>query len=264
MMLQFDWCIEGYQTMGRKSENSGAIAERMFLHNPPFSGAGYRIAKRSQSPYAGAPKHEHSVYFFWWAFLCCEPNYKKFCERGGKGRGSRKFRKIYNDFGNVHDLTFEAWWQQRGVELFAEPVGREVRRLAPNERATRDPEVAVLSIPLSLSLRKINSWVEQLLRDELLQQQSSKARYPVASRPMLQSLHKTLSIHKLRKERLDIHLYEIANLSQIQNANLRNDVMAQRRWQTNEVSRYLRQAEYLMENVVQGIFPLSKPRSSVV
>ena len=238
-------------------------AQRVFLHTPPVSRRGRRTPKRVQPPYAGAPRHECSVYFFWWAFLRCDPGYASFCQQGGKGRGAGKYRQLYEDFGDVHATSFLPWWHERGVTLFAEPAERVVRRLEPGEPASSDPEIAVVAIPLSLSLRKINNRVKHLLRADIQQlgkQQRSRALYPVASRPVLSSLHKTLAVHKLREQKPQLHLYELAHELRIRNATLRWDESAHRRWQTNEAARYLRQARHLIDNVAQGIFPMSKPR----
>ena len=175
-----------------------ANAQRVFLHTPPVSRRQRAKPKRVQPPYPGAPRHECSVYFFWWAFLRCDRGYEAFCLQGGKGRGAGRYRKLYEDFGDVHATSFARWWRERGVELFAEPPERVVRRLEPHERVSSDPEIAVVAIPLSLSLRKIHNRLKHLLGRDIAwisQNQRSRARYPVASRPVLTSLHKTLAVH---------------------------------------------------------------------
>jgi len=250
--------------MGQATNTHEAPTLRVFLHTPPVSRRGRQAPKRGQPPYPNAPRHECSVYFFWWEFLRCDPGYAEFCKQGGKGRGATKYRKLYSDFGDVHAMSFLAWWDQRGMELFAEPAERVARRLMPGEAATADPDVAVLSIPLSLSLRKINNRVKHLLRTELLRVkggQRSQARYPVASRPALTSLYKSLRVHREHSQHSALYLYQIADRLGIQNANLRHDKRAQRIWQTNEVARQLRVAQRLIENVVQGKFPVTKPQS---
>lgn len=249
--------------MRRTTRADGVLAQRVFLHTPPVSRRGREAPKRVQPPYPGAPRHECSVYFFWWEFLRCDPGYEKFCARGGKGRGSRKYAKLYADFGDVHATDFLTWWHARGMDLFAEPAERVVRRLAPGEAATQDADIAVVAIPLSLSLRKINNRVKHLLREEVQrvkQHKRSQARYPVASRPVLSSLHKTLSVYRARAQHDDLYLYEIAEQVGVRNAALQHDRHALRRWQTNEVARHLRVAQRLIEHVVQGKFPVTKVR----
>ena len=265
-MWQFDLCIWTRTQMARRTDPQTPHSQRVFLHSPAMSRRGRGTPKRVKPPYRGAPRHECSVYFFWWEFLRCHEGYKAFCLRGGSGRGAKQYGRLYEDFGNVHAWDFVTWWNARGVELFAEPEELVVRRLDPGERVTSDPDIAVVSIPLSLSLRKINNRIKHLLATEIDRvkgQQRSRARYPVASRPVLSSLYKTLRVHRARREHPHIHLYEIAEQLGIENRSLSSDTAAHRRWQTSEIARHLRLARCLIENVVLGVFPMSKPMRPV-
>lgn len=174
-------------------------------------------------------------------------------------RDADPYAQLYADFGNVHQGTFLQWWEQRGETLFAEPVQRLVTRIASVDQMPDDPEIAVVAIPLTNSLRTSIRDIRRMLTyevDALKQQGSSRARYPVASRPVLSSLWKTLSVYRAREQHPQLRLYEVADLLKMSIPSGSAGVPENRRWQTNEIARHLRRAEKLILHVERGVFPV--------
>src|SRR5579862_8349459 len=62
---------------------------------------------------------DNSLYYYWFQFLRRHEGYRKTCEAGGVG----EFSGLYEDFGDVHAVTFQKWWSmdERGAKLFGEP-----------------------------------------------------------------------------------------------------------------------------------------------
>ena len=124
------------------------------------------LFKRQKS--ASGEWWEHSVYYLWWEFLRRHEGYKKTCEIDGKG----KYAKLYDDFGNVHGVTFKEWWTKggRGARLFSEPpLSNSVMVVHPTDidalsESWKSGAVLVVAIPLALRKRFIIRKFSTLLR----------------------------------------------------------------------------------------------------
>lgn len=107
-----------------------------------------------------------SPYYLWWAYLRLSKDYWWVCQRRGVADDQR-LREMYSDFGKVYEMTFEQWWDKRGVALFSEQVALPaVRQVNPhNMELSRDLEKhLLLEIPIHLTERTIISQVRQFLR----------------------------------------------------------------------------------------------------
>lgn len=74
---------------------------------------------------------------------------------------------MYRDFGKVYEMTFEQWWDRRGINLFSEKVELpKVRALAPDNVQLSKPvdRHLLLEIPINLTERTIISQIRELLR----------------------------------------------------------------------------------------------------
>lgn len=109
---------------------------------------------------------ERSPYYWWWAYLRLSKDYWWVCQRRGVADDQR-LREMYSDFGKVYEMTFEQWWDKRGVALFSEQVALPaVRQVNPHDmELSRDLEKhLLLEIPIHLTERTIISQVRKFLR----------------------------------------------------------------------------------------------------
>ena len=92
---------------------------------------------------------------YWWV-----------CQRNGVADDLR-LRAMYSDFGKVYEMTFEQWWDKRGVRLFSEqlalPAVREINPRDPQFSRDFDKHL-LLEIPINLTERTIIAHVRKLIR----------------------------------------------------------------------------------------------------
>lgn len=113
-----------------------------------------------------------SPYFLWWASLRLSKDYWFACRRNGMVDDIR-LRHMYNDFGKIYEMTFEQWWELRGVRLFSEQIALpSVRRLdSRNLQLTRgDDARLLLEIPVNMTERTIIAQVRAHLRQHPLRE----------------------------------------------------------------------------------------------
>jgi hypothetical protein len=242
----------------KRGLEQGDQRRRRFLHVPPISRRGRDTPARVKVPYADAPRWQCSVYYFWWEFLRCHDGYRQRCLSAVMDCAPDPYAQLYADFGNVHQGTFLQWWNQRGETLFAEPMQRLVTRITDPKDMPNDPEIAVVTIPLTNSLRTSIRDIRRMLAaevDALKQQGRSRALYPVVHRPVLSALWRTLSVYRAHQQYPHLRLYELAEQLQMSIPSGSAGVMENRRWQTNEIARHLRRAQRLIHHVALGVFP---------
>lgn len=233
-----------------------------YRHAPPPSPQDvFRDEDLPKEPFKGAPPYMRSVYYYWWAFLREHEGYRRFCETQ-----AGEYGRLFRDFGDVRVGDFMPWWNGKGRFQFCEPLERHVRVHKPDEvgRITdiRDPaEKIVLSLPAHGDLNRMLAEVRQLIIREqpgiAANASWSDAKYQVATKPVLSSLHQHLTIWKLRKQYPEGKktLHELADLA---------GLTFSRKLEHNEgramvVSRYLKQAKCIIEHVGKGQFPILKP-----
>jgi hypothetical protein len=109
---------------------------------------------------------KRSPYYWWWAYLRLSKDYWWVCQRKGVADDPR-LREMYRDFGKVYEMTFEQWWDKRGISLFSEQLALpSVRQLNANDlQLSRGVDQhLLLEIPLNLTEKTIISQVRKLIR----------------------------------------------------------------------------------------------------
>ena len=257
---------------------------RFFVYAPPLKGVRPSKRKPPNPPYKGAPAWKCSVYYYWWEYLRRHEGYRQCCAKGGKG----EYAKLYADFGDVHAHDdFWRWWSKEGhSELFCEPTARKIRVLDEKSRfePTLSHDTLTLELPLEIRTAYLVSAIRSVLKQYEAQAKAAKrvsrARYPVATKPVLTSLHQHLTVYDARCANPKLKLYELYDLIHAEAglyvservdgetvAELRkldlpyDDVLRTvRRRKANLVRRHLRIAEQYIAAVGQGKFPYRQSR----
>ena len=134
--------------------------------------------------------------------------YMACCAAGGGG----EFAKLYDDFGDVRDDDFMGWWKRGARELFCEPPAEGVKEITELPADWQDDSRLLLSVPITgdfdrtveeirAALRKARATRrEQSIKAKTKDDGFSRARYPVHAKPVLTSLHQTLTVWGAKKE----------------------------------------------------------------
>ena len=240
--------------------------------NPPL-----RIKMIEGSLRRRLPIHEEldkakQSYGFWW-FRCLQASedYLECCRAGGVG----ELGGMYADFGNV-ETSFSSWWIKRGRRLFAEEAPlRDIQQITDedslNQLRIRDDRI-IVEIPLQMrkitAIRKINKLLKQAHGEQPVDiwAASSARCQRIKSKVRMKTVELLLKLYSLRKRFPDMTLYELGK-----RAGVELDLMArtthgesihlelEKRRMTIAVSRYLKQAGYLIDNAAKGIFPKIAP-----
>lgn len=241
-----------------------------FPHAPPQT----EYDKPNKSGWVKKPRPDasalhSSVYYYWWAFLRLNSNYIQCCEMGGYG----PHRQLYEDFGDVRDGVrptddgdeFKAWWIERGAVLFAEPDApvavEEISEIDPHDR---DGNFMFVKVPLLGKPERLANDVERLIKEKYRQRTGvfSQAMYRAAGECQLSTLDAMLRIkhaeidlqkeYPLRKlKRSELVTYAKLPISEDPDI-AGNDPKANIR---KAGSKYLRDANTVIANVVHGSFP---------
>lgn len=242
-----------------------------FPHTPPRTVYDKPNNKRRiKDPKPNTEPLYASVYYYWWAFLRLNSNYIECCERGGMGPNAQ----LYADFGDVRDDSrptddgdhFKAWWIERGAILFAEPdVTVEVEEMPASQSATVSDNYLFLKVPLLGAPKALARQIDKIIQAEYKKRNKifSHAMYRAAGQHQLQSLEHSLRIKEAEiKLRKDNPMRKPTNAELVAEARIRvfdkpdyhygSDPKAAIR---TKGSRYLREANTLIENVLLGSFP---------
>jgi hypothetical protein len=225
-------------------------------------------------------QQKRSPYYWWWAYLRRSDAYIKCCEAGGTGL----LASLYADFGDVREDNFHKWWttDQRGVSLFAERK-LEVRfgeLTVPDEwnTAWTSEEVMIVAVPLRESNRRLKGKFAKLLDSRLqrsrgrpaLAKVTQTSQYPLARNYTIQNLERTLEAYDLwlanqvlpKSERKT--LWEIGvemRFNREASRQALSKTAAERLLGRNmlgaHVKRYVTQAQMIIKNVENGVFPVS-------
>ena len=251
-----------HQTMGLETPLS-------FMTAPPDVEqiARTRFREPRNLPYRNAPPHTASIYYWWWAFLKLNPHYQKTCLNNGSG----PLTKLYSDFGNIFEVSFENWWE-RHQRLFAEQspiVTAGDPPPGPNEILYRiDPYKPFNQIHeeiLAIHLQR------HAIMPAVPPKQMSTAKYPIYTNVSANTLYKARKIWQLRQAHPEKSIYDIGvlaglrpNLMQMPENNARRtrsalEAKAHNKRAvtvvTNNTYRYLRTAKQYITNVGFGEFP---------
>ena len=108
-------------------------------------------------------------YGLWYRCLRLSEEYQHCCKNNGKGR----LKPMYDDFGDVVDMSFAQWWQQNGRYLFAErksiPVVQSYSHHRDLETIGRLRDKIVIEVPLTLRKstvvrQKSTKYLKRLMR----------------------------------------------------------------------------------------------------
>jgi len=147
-----------------------------------------------------------NVYIFWFEFLKRNEDYKKVCMSKGK-TGTTELKKLYLDFGNIHDKSFRQWWREndKGANLFAEQTPEhKIQEITDKDKLYFADDILNIQIPLSFSQRDIARLVSELVkkkhkgkRGKRKNENTSSALYKVTGRVDLKRLERTLAVYDL-------------------------------------------------------------------
>lgn len=218
-----------------------------------------KTTHRPKRPHDDYERYERSDYF-WWAYLRENVGYMECCDHGGAG----PFAQLYRDFGDIRNPDFMRWWDNKGRFLFCEPLERMVRAHQPDQSGVLTLERAtghlVVSFPIDGDLDRIGDEIRELVVRERtgisVETNWAQARYPVATKPVLSSLHKHLKVWRLRRDHPKATLDKLAELSKF-TFSPKTDNPEQR---SIIMRRYIRKARCAIEFVGRGIFPVLDPK----
>jgi len=188
---------------------------RFFIYAPPKKGrrrsTGELISKRRppNPPFPNAEPWQCSVYYFWWEFLRRHDGYRRTCKSGGKG----KYRKLYEDFGDVHATdVFWDWWVEH-QHLFSEPKGRQIEECRFKRDFEHDADALTITVPLEIRTAHLVRMFRQILQANRNRvdkaRRKSRAPYPVAAKPSLQGLYTALTVWDARQANPKLKLYDL-------------------------------------------------------
>lgn len=246
---------------------------RFFVYAPPLKGTRESKRKPIQAPYKDAPTYKCSVFYYWWEYLRRHEGYSRTCANGGKGR----YAKLFADFGDVHATDFWSWWRTHS-ELFSEPLPRQVEVVEASSKCADN--TVLITVPLenraALSVRQFRRLIEPLVSVRKQAITVSRARFPVATKPHLPSLHQHLLVWDAKRENPEADDADIADLAGIainrvvdgetvegrKSINRAYDDILRilRRRKQLATQRHLRIAAQYIENVGKGQFPLREGR----
>jgi hypothetical protein len=227
-----------------------------FRYAPPLTDLdAYSDDKLPKEPYTDTPRSQRSVYYYWWLFLKEHDGYRACCEAGGTG----EYAALYADFGDVRDDDFMKWWKRGGRLLFCIPQDDPIHLYPSSEFQLNDEDRIVVSIPVHRDvddmLAELKALLKPLRKHVPLRKTDKRAKYEVAAKPVLHSLHQHWQVCRLKKQNPNMKLYEIADELGI-GANEKSD-RDPKELKAIAVSRLVRQANTLIEYVGKGIFPIT-------
>lgn len=229
-------------------------------------------------------------HYWWWAYLRISKDYWWACQRKGMVDDPR-LRSMYRDFGDVYAMTFDQWWNKRGIGLFYEQLAMpEVRALdRHNLELTRgSAEHLLLEIPLHLTEKTIISQVRKQLRQHPQRkvERISHAQRPLAKligirQTVIEAAYQIWRLHhesRTPNKKADIgetqgskSLYQIGKELRLVKTCMpaSTDNAKQAAMRVNgmkvAVSRMLSRANQLAANAAVGVFPsVQAPTEHVV
>jgi hypothetical protein len=263
---------------------------------PPQKGLG---RFRYETPESEVRAASLSARRWWWEYLRLSKDYWLVCQTSSNRNSARTISeplaRIYQNFGNIYETTFEDWWRSTGGKLFQEQYGPprviEIDQDFSNLRQTKFGTV-LIQVPLDLSRITVQRQISRILKQYEDRKPRSKLEISTSDFPIhpskyrihtLQTMHKAYCIHreliekpaamlklaqspaerKLRKkeyeQRADLFTLGVHLGITVAAEKLRGDER-QRAAQKNRVrasvSRYLRRAQMLISNVEYGRFPV--------
>jgi hypothetical protein len=247
----------------------------------------------------------NKLHRLWTEFLLLSPSYelaRKF--RASKGKLSKQDQarlpkdfdhvlKVYDDFGDVQEITFPDWWRLRGVNLFGSANQKSsLKALAKIAKTTsfeastitgilmkyldnswalqNKPGVLFIALPLDLTQQSAIKSIKLLLeKHRQPAEPPAKPKYELAQKDIhLQNVVDAMKVLWLRSAKPNLSLYELGEVCGIKKGRRPRtpepEVYGGYRTLESMTSRKYKIARYLAENAARGIFPSqAKPKYSV-
>jgi hypothetical protein len=234
-----------------------------FRHAPPILERQVDLsaypAKRPQPPYKGAKGWHCSVYYFWWAFLKENADF-----RSGRYNGTdTKEGHVARHFREVGTMNFPNWWLMAGRFLFAEPQGEGIRLEVPPVDPGALSDRVLLSVPfngdIDRTLSELRSVLSAAFEEQRLNAGPSRARYPVLLTTPLHTLYRRYQVWCARRDNPDLPLHEVGLIAGLLPSGPVEDFDVRRSF-ASTVSRYYKEAKCIIEHVGRGLFPVMNPK----
>ena len=209
-----------------------------------------------KKPYPKAKRWECSVYYYWWQFLCINPEYRREARLGADS-----INRVARDFGDPERYgDFRGWWQERGRYLFCEPRERGIRWAISPHALPQSEGCVYLSVPFRFDIEQAIAQLRDILKPQMdamkAEQGGSGAKYPVFTKPVLPALHKRLEVLRCRGQRMTLD--EVGLELRI---GPQDDSAAARHMREVSVARYYREARTLRDFAAQGHFPVTNAKA---
>jgi hypothetical protein len=185
---------------------------------------------------------------------------------------------VRKDFGNVWKTDFDTWWTNHSYlfDPMAPQTFEVIENIGDYKGFEGSEDLLIITVPLLESKTYLREEFEKFLRiwhpAKVGRPKFEKfsEKYKLDSRPYIQGLEQTLKVYNFKKLHPTMTGMQIEEKLKLINKNGKNagkiwkkstkPKELERMWniQRSTVSRYLRQADKLIENVAKGIFPLNK------
>lgn len=204
-------------------------------------------------------KFENSAYYYWYLYM------REVGDYGPK-------HPLWEDFGDVQ-MPFWDWWCAHGEDIFATGEKSGVEELVSDDdiQQARSEGAYVVRVDPDCTRDYLMFYFQDFLDEKGIRPTAGRrphkdevkfARYPFYQRPDVKSLRITLDVWKLRQQQPKPTLYEIGRKLRLNPSAVINDkkdtdaIKADKKNVMNAtVSRYLKWATNIKENVAKGISP---------
>jgi len=217
----------------------------------------------------GGVWYEDSVYYWWFKFLQLSEGYRQTCI--SKTNKNKQKLAVYKDFGNVFDMDFKTWWNDkidgkitRGNYLFG--VER-IDSVYQTDTAINDENNFTITIPLSLSKKQIKAQFNSILKVKHSRgkgiksaKEKLKVRYTPTTEKVvgLKKLHYFMDM-KLKPINANRKLYEIWALCEEKNKDFKIKMDDMKSYTIDEYwrkysSKYYKNANEIFDKIELGVF----------
>lgn len=233
-----------------------------FRHTPPMGE--WSDDGRGINGFPNAEPWQLSVYYFWWAYLRENADYRACCDDEGAGPLS----ELYRDFGDVRGDDFREWWTNIGRDLFREPDHEPIIFHEELPHRLQAETHVLLSIPVTGDLDRVLREMRNILKDGFQRERDRRreqgnarrsptaALYPVKGKPVVSTLWRRLCVwqHLQRDPGADKFLVGVA-CGHIHQTDVEKADAYRRNMVKTEVSKDYKEAGRLIRNVIKGRFP---------
>lgn len=229
-----------------------------FEHAPPQFGKCIDVPQSEYplAPFPGAHLEQHSIYYWWWAFLRENRTYAEYCDAKGKGGPlpaiSAQMLAVFEDFGEL-GADFKDWWQGRNKRLkFCLQLEREIHhgQSFATDADTYGPSNRILiSVPADGDPARVRAEVQKLVDYYFPHRKTSGTRNPPPKYPVLMRRTRTTYLSQI----LLIHQLVANQSKKLKNREIADALKLD--WEDSQVIRAKRKAIRCIANVGEGRFP---------